>query len=247
MAESLAQQAEKFANQLTATVRAVVGQDCPAFRSRATEGDGGGAFYVRQEPASGIILCDNSKSPILRLTAEYECIYDGHGQFMAISESRIRVFVAPEGFEPLFRYEFDRDKVRKLPAAHIQFHGKHPELEKAMAECGESTGRARERKHGRKQARLTDLHFPVGGSRFRPTLEDVLEMLIEEFGVEPVGPISAAREVLAEAREVWRRTQIATVVRDAPSEAAETLRKLGYSVTPPQSEPKDKLDKLRAL
>lgn len=244
MAASLAEQAEKFANQLTTTVRAVVGAECPAFLAVALEE--ADAFRVRQEPASGIALCDKN-GPILRLDVDYKCIYDSHNQYMAISESQIRVFVEPDGREPLFRYEYDRGKVSTLPAAHIQFHGTHDELEKAMAECGESTERAKRRKRGRKRVALTDLRFPVGGSRFRPTLEDVLEMLIEEFGVKPVGSVRAARKALADAREEWRRTQIATVVRDAPSKAAATLEELGYTVTPPRPAPKDKRDKLRAL
>jgi hypothetical protein len=31
---------------------------------------------------------------------------------------------------------------------------------------------------------MSDLHFPVGGSRFRPSLEDVLDMLVRELGVD---------------------------------------------------------------
>ncbi len=244
MAESLAEQAEKFANQLTATVRAVVGAECPAFLAVALEE--ADAFRVRQEPASGIVLCDEN-GPILLLAVDYKCIYDGHNEYMAISKAKIHVFVEPDGRAPLFRYEYDRDKVPTLPAAHIQFHGTHDGLEKAMAECGDSTYRAKARKRGRKQVRLEDLHFPVGGSRFRPTLEDVLEMLIEEFGVKPVASVRAARKALADAREDWRRTQIATVVRDAPSEAAATLEELGYTVTPPRPAPKDKRGRLRAL
>ncbi|MCW1959932.1 MAG: hypothetical protein KIH64_015575 [Mycobacterium sp.] len=246
MAESLGEQAEKFANRLTTTVRAVVGEDCPAFFSKALKGSGSDAFYVRQEPASGILLSDPN-GPILRMDVQYKCIYDGHKQYMAISESQIRVFVEPNGLEPLFRYEYGRHIVGTLPAAHIQFHGNHPELEQAMADCGDSTSRAKARKRGRKRISLGDLHFPVGGSRFRPTLEDVLEMLIEEFGVQTVGSVRAARKTLADAREDWRRTQVATVVRDAPSEAMATLKELGYKVTPPSPPVEDKRDKLRAL
>jgi len=181
------------------------------------------------------------------LTADYKCIYDGHKQYMAIEESKIHVFVEPDGREPLFRYEFGRNIVGNIPGAHIQFHGKHDELERAMAECGDSTDRAKARKTGRKKVRLESLHFPVGGPRFRPALEDVLEMLIEEFGVNPVGSVKAARKTLADAREGWRRKQVATVVRDAPSGAAEALRELGYTVSPPEPGPPDKIDKLRAI
>ena len=31
---------------------------------------------------------------------------------------------------------------------------------------------------------LLTLHFPLGGSRFRPCLEDLLEMLVSELGVD---------------------------------------------------------------
>lgn len=244
MTASLADQAEDFANDLTATVRAVVGAECPAFYAVALEQ--ASAFRVRQEPSSGIILSDKD-GPMLRLSVDYKCVLDGHGEYMAISESLIHVFVEPNGREPLFRYEFDRKNTGKIPSAHIQFHGQHPELEAAMRECGDATERAKARKRGRRAVYLHDLHFPVGGPRFRPALEDVLEMLIEEFGVKPVKSVAAARKALADAREDWRRKQIATVVRDAPSRAVEALVELGYKVTAPKPAKGDKRDKLRAL
>lgn len=244
MTGTLAQQAEDFANDLTATVRAVAGTECPAFYAVALKQ--ANAFTIRQAPASGIILRDKG-GPILRLSVDYKCVLDGHDKWMAISESLVHVFVEPDGREPLFRYEFDRNNTGKVPSAHIQFHGKHPELEKAMRECGDSTDRAKARKRGRREVYLHDLHFPVGGPRFRPALEDVLEMLIEEFGVKPVGSVAAARKALADGRENWRRKQVATVVRDAPSQAVQALTDLGYTVTPSDPPKKDKPDKLRAL
>lgn len=244
MTASLAQQAEDFANDLTTTVRAVVGPECPAFYAVALEQ--ASAFRVRQEPADGIILCDKD-GPILRLSVDYKCVLDGHGKWMAISESLVHVFVEPNGREPLFRYEFDRNNAGTVPSAHIQFHGQHLELENAMRECGDSTERAKARKRGRRAVYLHDLHFPVGGPRFRPALEDVLEMLIEEFGVKPVGSVKAARRALGDGREEWRRKQVATVVRDAPTQAAQALEDLGYDVNPPQPPKSDHRDKLRAL
>jgi hypothetical protein len=101
-----------------------------------------------------------------------------------------------------------------------------------MRECGDSTERAKARRRGRRAVYLQDLHFPVGGPRFRPALEDILEMLIEEFGVKPVQSVAAARKALADSREDWRRKQVATVVRDAPSHAAQALRDLDYTAQP---------------
>ena len=241
---SLAEQAEDFANDLTKTIRAVVGEECPAFRSVALEK--ASAFWVRQQPQDGITLRDK-EGPTLRLAVDDKCTLDGHNKWMAISESQIHVFVEPDGREPLFRCEFDRNNTGKIPSAHIQFHGDHPELEKAMRDCGDSTDRAKARKRGRREVRLHDLHFPVGGPRFRRALEDVLEMLIEEFGVKPAGSVTAARRALGDAREDWRREQVATVVRDAPSTAADALRDLDDEVIDPKPPKKDKHNKLRAL
>lgn len=136
-----------------------------------------------------------------------------------------------------FRYEYELLISARLPTAHIQFHGTHAELVKAMGDCGDSTPRAQRWRRGTDPIRLSALHFPVGGSRFRPTLEDVMEMLIEEFGVKPAGSVNAACEALALSREAWRRTQVATVVRDAPSEAVRALEGLGYRVDPPKEGP----------
>ena len=244
MTASLAEQAEEFADELTSTTCAIGGPECPPFFARALTG--GDAFHVRQEPQSGIILCDKH-GPILRLSVDYKCTLDGHDKWMAISSSKVHVFVEPDGREPLFRYRLDRSPTGKIPGAHIQFHGEHPELEQAMRDCGDSTGRAKARQRGVRDIHLHSLHFPVGGPRFRPALEDVLEMLIEEFGVKPVGSVATARRALADARESWRRKQVATVVRDAPSAAVVALKELGYDVIEPKLPAKDKEAKLRAL
>jgi hypothetical protein len=93
---------------------------------------------------------------------------------------------------------------------------------------------------------MSDLHFPVGGSRFRPSLEDVLDMLVRELGVdhEP-----GWRDALATGRERWRRMQIRAVVRDAPGEAIAVLEKLGYEIRMRDGleEPEDNLSRLRDL
>ncbi|WP_024801207.1 hypothetical protein [Nocardia sp. BMG51109] len=185
----------------------------------------------------------------LRLTADYVCEWDRDREFLAIEQSKVAVYVAEDGRQPLFRYEFERATNSRIPSAHIQFHGEHPELERVMRECGESTPRARKRKEGKTKSVLSALHFPVGGPRFRPVLEDVLHMLIEELGVKPqAGSVGDAYRYLEAAREQWRWTQVATCVRDAPSAAVVVLRKLGYRVELPPDGPKpDRGDKLRAI
>jgi hypothetical protein len=86
----------------------------------------------------------------------------------------------------------------------------------------------------------------VGVTRFRPCLNDVLDMLVRELGVdhEP-----AWRNALADGRERWRRMQTAAVVRDGPAAAIEALSALGYEVHLRDDSviPQDNRDRLREL
>ncbi|KJL37751.1 hypothetical protein RS81_03509 [Microbacterium terrae] len=77
---------------------------------------------------------------------------------------------------------------------------------------------------------LAELHFPVGGERFRPSVEDVVEFLIRQCGVDHV---SGWEEHIYEGRELWRRMQFRAVVRDLPAEAAEILRSDGWTIAAP--------------
>ena len=91
---------------------------------------------------------------------------------------------------------------------------------------------------------MSRIHFPTGGHRFRPTLEDVLQMIEEEFGAKP-GPTWP--QVLRANRVQWRRQQTGAAVRDCPSEAVRVLEELGYGVRPPAEGPApDRDDRLAA-
>ncbi len=144
----------------------------------------------------------------------------------------------------MFRYEYVRDPGRDHPGAHLQIHAHRDGISHAMSRVGSSTRRARRRASSGDVPRMSELHFPVGGPRFRPCLEDVLGMLVSEFGVDCD---DEGRETLASAREVWRRQQVRTVVRDAPTEAIASLVALGYTVTSPAQgqHPPDNTERLR--
>lgn len=71
------------------------------------------------------------------------------------------------------------------------------------------------------------MHFPVGGPRFRPCLEDILAMTHEEFGIDTA---RGWQKVVNEGRERWRLIQLTSAVRDCPEEAARVLRELEYKV-----------------
>jgi hypothetical protein len=81
---------------------------------------------------------------------------------------------------------------------------------------------AEERGYSRKQ--LKDFHFPVGGRRYRPSLEDVIEFLVLE-------DIADAREdwsdVIQEGRTDWEDKQLRAAVRRNPEAALAQLREDG--------------------
>ncbi|MDQ1286067.1 MAG: hypothetical protein QG663_1493, partial [Thermodesulfobacteriota bacterium] len=50
---------------------------------------------------------------------------------------------------------------------------------------------------------FSSVHIPIGGTRFRPCIEDVLQMLISEFGVDRID--QTWREALDKGRTRWRQ------------------------------------------
>jgi hypothetical protein len=229
--DALVAEAQRFAADLTATIRSVVGGHVEVFRARALHRPGLDHVSVRQEPRTGIPLTVDG-APLLNLTAEYYCIWDSPGQFLAVDESAVKVYAgATAAGEPLFRYEYTRATTGDVPGAHVQIHGHRDALAFVMTRAGggsprgqQLTGRVAQ---GTAVPRMSDLHFPVGGSRFRPCLEDVLDMLVRELGVDHQ---DGWRDALADGRERWRRMQTSAVVRDAPGEAIAALTALGYEI-----------------
>lgn len=68
------------------------------------------------------------------------------------------------------------------------------------------------------------LNFPLGGARFRPCLEDLLEFVIREFGIDTV---PGWEDVISVGRISWRHIQLAAAVRDDPDTARIALSELG--------------------
>ena len=81
--------------------------------------------------------------------------------------------------------------------------------------------------------RLSEIHFPVGGRRFRPTVEELLKFLDREglFTDWLTGWESLVDASLTE----WEWIQARATVRQHPQAAVEQLEDLGYQITPPAS------------
>lgn len=234
--------AEWFADKLTRVTQGVVGPDCVAFEARAIERPNQTTFVVSQ-PSGFIQLMVNNK-PLLAVQASYFCRISGLGH-MKVEKSTIVVFPFDGArAKPLVRYDFIDAPNAKIPAAHVQFHATHPELDRAMENAGRATrgGRKLQKKFSKAGAApdASNLHFPVGGRRFRPELEDVLEMLVHEFGIDHEDNFEAA---IVRSRREWRAIQLRAAIQDAPDVAVSELKNLGYLVKwchwrpPPQRRP----------
>ncbi|MFF3768438.1 hypothetical protein ACFYYR_30750 [Streptomyces sp. NPDC001922] len=218
--------AAEFANKLTALTRGVLGEDSPQFHAVNA------GSRIRVSPISDTervhrIPITIGGQPRLSLMACYYCCWDGSSTFLATDKANLHLFYE-KGSEPLLRFEYERTWTDP-PGAHIQVHAHRDEMAYLLrlADSGRP-GFAMKRD---KLPRLAEMHLPVGGHRMRPSLEDVLLFLEREFSIDTR---PGWRAVVEEHLVDWRLMQMKSAVRDAPEEAAETLRLLGYTVEPPK-------------
>lgn len=229
-------------------------------RALSTVGGEGNHVEVEQGSRSSAIrtleqgvLLTASNSPVLRLSARFVGQWSNNGEFMAIEHSSIKVLpvttedltahgLAPENkpsAEPVVRIDYERNP-RAVPASHINIHSHHPWLQWIQT-LGHPKSRS-----VKNAPRTEALHFPTGGHRFRPSLEDVIEALVDDFTLD-IAP--GGRATLHQQRASFRERQLAAAVGDDPETAARALRRLGYVVTrKPYITPPDRRgDRLEAL
>lgn len=124
--------------------------------------------------------------------------------------------------DPLVRLEYDR-AVTRAPAAHWHVHAERGAFTEMLAKAAAS-GR------GREPSRISSVHYPVGGHRFRPSFEDFLVFLVEECGFDAR---PGWRTAVAESRARWQSMQARLLAHDRPLDVAAGLRELGWQIQPP--------------
>lgn len=75
---------------------------------------------------------------------------------------------------------------------------------------------------------MAKLHFPVGGRRYRPSLEDVIEFLVNE---RLVRARDGWKKALDSSREEFRDRQLCAAVGFRPDVAIGELQRLGHLQT----------------
>jgi hypothetical protein len=217
--------AEEFATKLTTLTRGVLGPGSPRFHAVNLGSRIRVAPIDEREVVQPIPVAVNAEHR-LDLSVIYFCCWDGPSMFMAIDRADFKIYYR-NGNEPLLRYEYERGST-EIPGAHIQVHA-HRDETAFLLRLAEA-GRPRDKLNRDRIPRLAEMHLPVGGHRMRPSLEDVLLLLQREFAIDTA---DGWRKVLDEHLREWRTLQVKTAVRDAPEDAANVLRALGYEVVPP--------------
>jgi hypothetical protein len=131
------------------------------------------------------------------LKVGYSLRMDLSDDYLTVDKSFIGVYSADDDKMSLCHFDYERDK-QGYPEAHLQVHGKST----ALAAWS-----------GKPRRELDRLHFPTGGRRYRPVLEDVIEFLI----VEGLADGRAGwQDVLTAEREAYWRIQLRAAIRRDP-------------------------------
>lgn len=156
----------------------------------------------------------------LFLVHSYEL--DPEGVYLAMSTSTLSLYTSSEMEDDqlVVGIDYVRSPGNQFPGSHLHVAGQRDDLDAIY--LGDD----------RKSRKLRDLHLPVGGKRFRPTLEDLIDFMVTE---EMVVPRPQWRKAVEEHRSSWTRIQVKAAVRRNQDDAAAALREAGWTVgDPPQ-------------
>lgn len=229
MADGPLAAAKAFAAELTATVQGVL-PNSPVFQAMlvAPPHVQLSVFDVDQKVGRLPLFIGGKHVADWKLTMSVN--FDSSGEYLKVIRSGFTLIANTDKL-PLVRYEFD-DQMHTAPIAHWQFHAERGAFSHLL-------GFALAAGKNVKPHSLSSLHFPVGGGRMRPGVDDLLEFLVKECAFDTVDGWKSA---IVESRARYRTIQARTVARDMQAEVAEVLVGEGWTVTPPAvvQEPRDK-------
>lgn len=148
----------------------------------------------------------------LWMDVSFQLRLDAEREHLMVQQSFFGVFGSQEAKHGLFHYDYERNKADGYPDAHLQVYATS-DLFTTLNDPTVDTGRS-----------LAQLHFPVGGKRFRPCLEDVIEFLIVERLVEAR---DGHEKVLEVGREGFRRNQLMAAMRRDPEAVQRFMERYG--------------------
>ena len=233
MPDTAQRQAAAFGQRLEDLLSGVLGPivgDNDMGYVRKPEGSyarGGGTSYTisQAEPKGILLYC--SGEPVLLLTFVFLCSCRDADAPLQVDKSSVMLSDAIT-HSPLVRYDFVRRASSEIPSAHINIYGSNDAATRLMLACaGGQRSKSRRKQYVDKGAfpTFSSLHFPVGGDRFRPGLEDLLQMAVYEFHIDAA---DGWLDVIEVSRETYRAEQVRALAREFPDIVFETLRDMGY-------------------
>ena len=217
----LERQARQFAGGLTELLNGTV---TDGIRLRSYMDQRGRAvigYNVREaNPVGDCVPLTISRSPArLYLSVLHTLEMDDSGSNLTTNRSSYTL-QADNETASILTYDFVREPPNEFPEAHIHIHGEAEVLVRLL------------RAGGRDKSKPADLHLPVGGRRFRPCLEDIIEFCILE---RLVTPRKGWEKALNRSRDDYRQRQLRTAVHHDPFTAAQVLERAGWQVTEPDA------------
>ena len=215
----LERQARKFAGDLTDLLNGTVTHGVRLRSYMDRHGRAVIGYNVNEaNPVGDGVPLTISRSPArLYVNVLHTLELDDSEKFLATSRSSYTL-QGDNDTASILTYDFVREPPNEFPEAHIHVHGESDVLARML------------RTSGRDRSKPADLHLPVGGRRFRPCLEDIIEFCVLERLVDAR---DGWKEILNRSRDNYLDEQLRAAVHRNPTAAAEVLKRDGWQVIEP--------------
>lgn len=243
IAPDVGEQATGFAQRIETLLQQVLGDSEDGYVAEPKDKRlrGGRTGYRITQRASRGIELRSGDEVVASLSFGFICSCKTDGGWLQVDKSVVMISAEPEHV-PLFHYDFNRVTISEIPGAHINVFGSNDAATRIMLACGlGKRGKSRRKEYVDKGAfpTFSTLHFPVGGDRFRPGIEDVLQMVIYEFHIDAEPDWE---EHLEASRAEYRTRQLEALVREFPDIAYKALVEDGFVEGFNVPERKERLD-----
>ncbi|MET9150021.1 hypothetical protein ABZX82_01880 [Streptomyces griseoflavus] len=213
MISDLERKAFEFAQELQNTLNGTI---CRDVRIRAVQRPfditpvftvGSGLSRQNLTQPTGFPVRIDNKKPRVWMNLSYQVHLDHEAKYLTVYKSYCGIFSDEELETCLCHFDYEREK-DKYTSAHLQVHGHSPALEALN-------------RRGDEKRPLEKLHFPVGGKRFRPSLEDIIEFLVCERLVDAR---DGWEKVVEDGRDRFHRAQLRAAIRRNTALVEEFMR-----------------------
>jgi hypothetical protein len=158
-------------------------------------------------PTEAMALTISAAPPKAFLHVYHVLTLESDTGYLTTARSDAALYMDSAMDECFCRYDYEREKPDGYPEAHLHVYAETDAIDRCSSTDKE----------------LRDLHFPVGGRRFRPTLEDLIGFLVRE-GIAQGKP--GWEDVVARHRRRYYKIQLAAAVRRDPETARAMLARI---------------------